>query len=199
MSEKQPTLTRKLPWLFLLLTAMPICLPTSTSAEEQPFSMPQRGACAHRGASSTHPENTLPAFEEAIRLGAAMIEFDVALTKDGQLILMHDHTIDRTTNASGRVSDWTLKDLKELDAGSWKEARFKETRIATLDEALSMMPVNIWLNVHLKGGRELAEETAKTIARHNRLHQAFLACHKASARVAQKIEAEILICNMEYS
>lgn len=78
--------------------------------------MPARGICAHRGASDTHPENTIAAFREAIRLGAQMIEFDVALTKDGKLVLMHDRTIDRTTDGSGRVEEWLLADLKKLDA-----------------------------------------------------------------------------------
>ena len=78
--------------------------------------MPSRGICAHRGASDTHPENTLAAFREAIQLGAHMIEFDVALSKDGQLVLMHDTTVDRTTDGDGPVSELTLAELKKLDA-----------------------------------------------------------------------------------
>jgi glycerophosphoryl diester phosphodiesterase len=78
--------------------------------------MPSRGICAHRGASDTHPENTLAAFREAIRLGVHMIEFDVALSKDGQLVLMHDTTVDRTTDGDGPVSELTLAELKKLDA-----------------------------------------------------------------------------------
>ncbi|MDP7584767.1 MAG: glycerophosphodiester phosphodiesterase family protein, partial [Verrucomicrobiota bacterium] len=79
-----------------------------------------------------HRENTIAAFREAIRLGAHMIEFDVALTGDGKLVLMHDHTIDRTTDGSGRVEEWLLADLKKLDAGSWKNSRFEGERIPTL-------------------------------------------------------------------
>ena len=111
-------------------------------------SMPERGICAHRGASDTHPENTLAAFREAIRLGAAMIEFDVALSADGKLVLIHDSTLDRTTNGTGPVSARTLEQLKTLDAGSWKAKRFAGAKVPTLDEALSMMPETIWLNVH---------------------------------------------------
>ena len=59
--------------------------------------MPQRGICAHRGASENYPENTLPALRAAIKLGAQMIEIDVALTSDQQIVLMHDSTVDRTT------------------------------------------------------------------------------------------------------
>lgn len=159
--------------------------------------MPSRGICAHRGASDTHPENTLTAFREAIRLGAHMIEFDVALSKDGQLVLMHDSTLDRTTNGKGPVSDFTLTELKKLDAGSWKNSRFKGERIPTLDEALTIIPDNMWLNVHLKGGAELAEEVAKQIVAAERLQQAFLACGEAAAVAAKKIDKRIQICNME--
>ena len=165
--------------------------------EHEHLQMPTRGVCAHRGASDTHPENTIAAFHEAIRLGAHMIEFDVALTKDGELVLMHDHTIDRTTNGEGRIEDWLLVDLKKLDAGSWKSSRFTGEQIPTLGEALDVMPRNIWLNVHLKGGVELAKKTAHLIASKNRLHQAFLACRTDAAIAAKSIEPRIKICNME--
>ena len=147
----------------------------TNAAEPSSMAMPTRGICAHRGDSDTHPENTIPAIREAIRLGAQMIEFDVALSKDGQLVLMHDDTIDRTTNGTGPVGNSTLVELKKMDAGSWKGSQFKNTLIPTLDEALSIMPENIWLNVHLKGGVTLAEKTTDRIAAHQRLHQDFLA------------------------
>jgi glycerophosphoryl diester phosphodiesterase len=163
----------------------------------QNVQMPTRGVCAHRGASDTHPENTITAFREAIRLGAQMIEFDVATTSDGKLVLMHDHTIDRTTNGTGRVEEWQLSDLKKLDAGSWKNSRFEGEQIPTLSEALNMMPNNIWLNVHLKSGIGLAEKTVRLIASKNRLHQAFLACGADAATAAKAAEPRIKICNME--
>ena len=107
-------------------------LSRASAAEPQPVPMPTRGICAHRGASETHPENTISAFREAIRLGAQMIEFDVALSKEGQLVLMHDDTIDRTTNGTGPVGNSTLAQLKELDAGSWKGSQFKNTPIPSI-------------------------------------------------------------------
>jgi hypothetical protein len=85
---------------------------------------------AHRGASKFAPENTLPALEKAINLGFEYIELDVRETKDGNAVLMHDKTIDRTTNRSGQLSDFSLKELKELDAG---------TRVPTLEEALQLI------------------------------------------------------------
>ena len=159
--------------------------------------MPVRGICAHRGASDTHPENTLAAFREAIRLGAQMIEFDVALSKDGRLVLMHDATVDRTTDGKGRVSELTLAELKKLDAGAWKGGRFKNERVPTLDEGLAIMPENIWLNVHLKGGADLAAKVTERIVAGGRLHQAFLACGTKAGRAAKRVDARIKICNME--
>ena len=186
----------------ILLSMISVALLAGCSSIRQParvehVQMPTRGICAHRGASDTHPENTITAFREAIRLGAQMIEFDVATTKDGKLVLMHDRTIDRTTNGSGRPEEWLLVDLKKLDAGSWKNSRFEGEQIPTLGEALDFMPRNIWLNVHLKGGVNLAEKTARIIASKNRLHQAFLACGASAATAARATEPRIKICNME--
>jgi len=158
--------------------------------------LPERGICAHRGASHTHPENTLAAFHEALRLGAHMIEFDVRRTRDGELVLMHDRTVNRTTDGKGAVANLTLAELRELDAGSWKGEEFAGEGVPTLDEALAMMPENVWLNVHLKGDAALAEEATRRIVAHDRLHQAFLACGKESAEAARKVDSRILICNM---
>ena len=74
---------------------------------------------AHRGSRINRPENTLTAFEEAVRVGADGIELDVHLSKDGQVVVIHDETLDRTTDGAGFVHEWTLADLQQLDAGSW--------------------------------------------------------------------------------
>ncbi len=93
-------------------------------------------AVGHRGAAAYAPENTVASFDEAIRLGAKAVEFDLRLTSDGVPIVLHDETIDRTTNGSGPVSELSRFDLLRLDAGSWMHQRFVGTRIPTLDEAL---------------------------------------------------------------
>ncbi|WP_395738833.1 glycerophosphodiester phosphodiesterase [Prosthecobacter sp.] len=178
--------------IFALLT-----LTASFPGYAEEFAMPVRGLCAHRGAMSTHPENTLPALEEAVRLGAHMIEFDIQFTKDGALVLMHDSTVDRTTNGKGRVSDLTLAEIKALDAGAKLDARFAGTRIPTFEEALAVFPKNVWLNCHLKGGGALGEACAKVIARTGRMHQAFLAATADAAKAARAAVPDILICNME--
>ncbi len=159
--------------------------------------LPSRGLCAHRGAMTSHPENTLAAFREAVRCGTQMIEFDVDLSRDKQLVVMHDATVDRTTNGSGWVSDLTLKQIKALDAGSWKAPEFAGERIPTMAEALSVMPINIWLNVHLKGDAELGRRAAELLVRENRLHQAFLACGASAAKEAKTVAPKVMICNMD--
>jgi glycerophosphoryl diester phosphodiesterase len=146
---------------------------------------------------ATHPENTLPAFAEAIRLGAHMIEFDVQPTSDGVLVLMHDATVDRTTDGKGTVADSSLEAIRALDAGIRKDPRFAGPRVPTFEEALAVMPRNVWLNCHLKGKAETGAAAAKVIARAGRLHQAFLAATADAVRGARDAVPGILICNME--
>ncbi len=159
--------------------------------------MPERGICAHRGAMETHPENTVVAFQEAIRLGAHMIEFDVQITRDNKLVIMHDKTVDRTTNGTGLVSELTLEEIKKLDAGSWKSKQYTGEQVPTLKETLEIMPRNIWLNIHLKGGEKLGEATAKVLISAGRINQGVIACKMDAALGAKKVNRDILICNME--
>lgn len=92
---------------------------------------------AHRGASGHAPENTMAAFRRAVELGAEFIETDLHLTRDSQLVAIHDDTLDRTTNASGLVTSYTLAELRRLDAGAWFGPEFAGQRIPTLDEILA--------------------------------------------------------------
>lgn len=163
----------------------------------QSATLPSNGICAHRGAMETHPENTISALKEAVRLGAQMIEFDVRMTKDGRLVIMHDATVDRTTNGSGLVSKLAFDKIRILDAGSWKSKKYTGEKVPTLKEVLQIMPKNIWLNIHLKGNKKLGRETAKLVVSENRIHQAVIACEKKSAKGVQQISSEIKICNME--
>lgn len=90
---------------------------------------------AHRGGDLA-PENTMPSFEAAAAMGAKMIEFDVQLSADGHLVVIHDDTVNRTTNRRGQVSKHSLADLRLMDAGSWFSPAFVYTQIPTLDEVL---------------------------------------------------------------
>jgi len=159
--------------------------------------MPDRGICAHRGAMDTHPENTLAAFREAVRLGAHMIELDVHMTKDEHLVILHDETVDRTTNGTGKISELTFDEVKHLDAGSWMSEEFTGEKIPTLKEALAVMPQNTWLNIHIKEGKKLGKKVSRIIVDENRMHQAFLACGSEAASGAKEICPDIMICNME--
>ncbi|MBO1198610.1 glycerophosphodiester phosphodiesterase [Staphylococcus simiae] len=112
---------------------------------------------AHRGGMALKPEQTKLAFDNAVKFGVDGFETDVRLTKDQQLIVFHDATVDRTTNGSGKVSEHTLAELKKLDAGyHFKDINgatpyraHKDTSILTFDELLQMYP-NMYINVDLK-------------------------------------------------
>src|ERR1700753_901417 len=94
---------------------------------------------AHRGISLEAPENTLAALKLAAKSGAQWVEFDVKLTRDGVPILMHDETLDRTTDGSGKVADTDWADIQKLDAGSKFDGRFRGEKIPHLAEALRCM------------------------------------------------------------
>lgn len=94
---------------------------------------------AHRGSKCNRPENTLPAFEEAVRAAADGIELDVHLTKDQKLVVIHDEKVNRTTNGRGNVRDYDLAQLKALDAGSWFSRDFENTKIPLLSEVLEAL------------------------------------------------------------
>ena len=94
---------------------------------------------AHRGSKGTHPENTLTSFKEAVRVGSDGIELDVHLTKDGHLVVIHDETVDRTTNGTGEIRNLTLAKIKAMDAGSWFHNTYAGEKIPTLEEVLLLL------------------------------------------------------------
>jgi glycerophosphoryl diester phosphodiesterase len=107
----------------------------------------------HRGSAGTHPENTMAAFEEAARVGAEGIEFDIQLSKDGIPVIIHDETLDRTTDGNGWVKDFTFDELQRLDAGSWFDGQFRGVQIPSLEEVLDWATGNsLLLNLELKTG-----------------------------------------------
>jgi glycerophosphoryl diester phosphodiesterase len=110
---------------------------------------------AHRGASGRAPENTHAAFAAALALGAQAIELDVQLSADGELMVIHDETLDRTTNGHGPVGDRTAAELLRLDAGSWFGAEFRGERIPRLADVLAQLRDRVTLNVEIKSARDL--------------------------------------------
>ena len=105
---------------------------------------------AHRGAREDAPENTLPAFDLALDMKADGIELDVQCSKDGQLMVIHDFTLDKTTNGTGRVSAFTADELFELDAGSHFSAEFAGTRMPTLAQVFDLVGNRGQVNIELK-------------------------------------------------
>lgn len=122
---------------------------------------------AHRGSSGTAPENTLAAFRKAVASGAAMIELDARLSLDGELIVLHDRRVNRTTGGRGRVRDLTLEEIRALDAGSWFGAAFRGEPIPVLRELFSALPVSVALNIEVKtdGDRRRNALMARTLCR----------------------------------
>lgn len=109
---------------------------------------------AHRGASAEAPENTRAAIELAAELGARWVEIDVQLTADDELVVIHDATVDRTTDGTGAVLDLTLAQLRELDAGSWFDPAFAGQRIPTLDDVVRCcLEHDLHLQLELKPAR----------------------------------------------
>jgi len=107
-------------------------------------------AIAHRCEHNHHPENTIPAYQAAIKLGANFIEVDVRTTKDGKLVVMHDATVNKTTNGHGEVADMTLRQIRALDAGIKFSPRFAGTRVPTFDEVLRLARGKIGIYADVK-------------------------------------------------
>lgn len=106
---------------------------------------------AHRGASAYAPENTVEAFALAIGQGADVIELDVHLTRDDEVVVMHDHRVDRTTDGTGEISALTLPEIRALDAGGWFGAQWRGARVPTLAEVLERFAA-VWIDIEIKAG-----------------------------------------------
>lgn len=130
----------------------------------------------HRGAMGTHPENTLISFSEALKSGVDGIELDVQMTKDGELVVIHDPTVDRTTDGSGFVQNKTLEEIKQLSAGikfhsmdMYDDGLWPQIQVPTLREVLELIqPYGIELNIELKPNlavRKGIEEAVLTVAK----------------------------------
>ena len=127
---------------------------------------PAKRLCAHRGFSTIAPENGMAAFGAAIALGAQEIEFDLLWTKDGEIVSVHDTTLERVSDGSGRVFDRTLAELRQFDFGVKKGRHFKGTRIVKFEDILAKFSRQSIMNIHLKDiGRAWDEELAKKVIR----------------------------------
>ena len=132
----------------------------------------------HRGASGYEPENTLRSFRKAISLGAEMVECDAHLSKDNQIVIIHDPTVNRTTNNKGKISQLTLKEIKKLDAG-------KSEKIPTLKEVINVVRGKCDLNVEIKE-TEVAMKVAKTIIKEKLLENSIISSNHPESLLAIK-------------
>jgi glycerophosphoryl diester phosphodiesterase len=144
----------------------------------------------HRGAAGHAPENTLQAIEAGIRLGADLVEIDVQRTRDGQLVVIHDKRVDRTTNGSGWVCEMTLAGLRALDAG-------EGGRIPTLAEVVELARGRVGLMVEL-GAPGIAEEVVKTVSAHRfpgpLVYASFLHAELLAVRQAAPEASTLALC-----
>ncbi|MFO7631868.1 MAG: glycerophosphodiester phosphodiesterase family protein [Caldilinea sp.] len=119
---------------------------------------------AHRGARRVAPENTLPAFAIALEMGVAGIEFDVHLTADGHLVVIHDFAVDKTTDGHGPIAGMTLADVRRLDAGSHFAPAFAGAQIPLLEEVLDLVGNRCRLNIEIKSTDMYANDASDGVA-----------------------------------
>lgn len=135
---------------------------------------------AHRGSNKEAPQNTLPAFRKAIEEKTNGFETDVHLTRDGQLVICHNYTIDDTSDGRGRISDFTLEELKKFDFGSYFSEDFKGTPLPTADEFLELVAptdtdiINIEIKSPPDGSPEIVRQTLKTVKKHGVLDRVII-------------------------
>ena len=146
---------------------------------------------AHRGANNLAPENTLSAFSKALEVGADGLEMDVRLTKDGEVAVIHDRLVDRTTTGRGPVGTYTLKELKSLDAGSWYGSQFSRKQVPTLDEVFQAFPNDTLVYVEMKvrghGAWALVSRVIDVIRRHQRWESTMVASFNPIALIMLRL------------
>lgn len=158
---------------------------------------------AHRGFSGSAPENTMAAFNKAIDAGAEMIELDVHLTSDAEVVVIHDDSLERTTNGSGRVADYTFHELEKFDAGSWFSEEFRGEKIPSLSQVLTLSKERIFVNIEIKKGflgkysmNDLADRALAEVERKAMLEEVLFSSFEPAAlhRIKEKnIDARIAL------
>ncbi|WP_128894738.1 glycerophosphodiester phosphodiesterase [Longirhabdus pacifica] len=154
---------------------------------------------AHRGATTYCPENTMSAFEKAVELGADGLEIDVQMTSDGKLVVIHDETLERTTNGSGMVMEHSLSKLRTLDAGNWFHHKFNGEKIPTFEEVLQFSIKNqLYLNIELKNSivhyKDIEQEVIKLVQQYHYESQVILSSfNHLSLKLCKQVDSNIAI------
>jgi glycerophosphoryl diester phosphodiesterase len=138
---------------------------------------------AHRGASALAPENTLAAFRKALETKSQWVELDAHLTADGEVVVMHDGTVDRTTDGTGPISKMTLAQIKALDAGSWFKPEFAGERVPTLAEVVALLGKRLRINVEIKssGNAATAQKVVEILRKGGVLEQSMISSFRLQA------------------
>ncbi len=151
---------------------------------------------AHRGDKVHTPENTLPSFSQAIQKGADGVELDAKLTSDGHVIVIHDSTVNRTTNGSGKVSEFSLEEIRNLDAGVWFNEKFAGTKIPLLEEVFETVGKDKLINIELTNYSTPRDGLANTVCglikKHNNQRQIIFSSFFASnLKIAAQMIPEV--------
>lgn len=171
--------------MFVKLAAVSLLALTSFMTQDTPHAMPQ--IVAHRGASFDAPENTLAAFRLAWEQGADAIEGDFYLTADGQVVTLHDATFKRTAGVDRKPSEMTLAEIRKLDVGSWKDAKFAGEPVPTLAEVLALVPPGKTFLIEIKCGPEILPALKQVIESSGvSMDQLRLICFKANVVAESK-------------
>ena len=158
-------------------------------------------AISHRGEHLQRPENTIPAFQEAIRVSADFIEVDVQTTSDGKLVLSHDATVDRCTTGQGKVSEMTFDQIETLDAGIKKGAEYAGTKVPTFDQALDLAHGKIGIYVDVKNAS--AQDLVTHIDGHGMTDHVVIYCKATLCKQIQDMNPKLKVMpesnNVEHS
>ena len=151
---------------------------------------------AHRGDLTHAPENTLPSFQQAIQKGADGVELDVKLTSDGHVIVIHDPTVDRTTDGKGRVASFTLEAIRKFDAGLWFDEKFRGTKVPMLEEVFETVGRDKLINIELTNYSTprdgLVLKVCELIKKHNNQKQIiFSSFFPANLKIAMQTLPEV--------
>ena len=170
--------------------------PGGTAIVPDDTRLPYPRVCAHRGFNSVAPENSMVAFGAAVALGADEIEFDLRVTADGQIVVNHDPTLDRCSNGTGKLSDHTLAQLRELDFGSWYGAEFAGIQIPTFEDVLKKYACHVVMNVHINTEDQSAIQKIISLVRKYDCvkYCYFMVSDDESIRCIQSLGKDLRIC-----
>lgn len=171
--------------VFIYAAVLALCLPPAAAQNRRVV------AISHRGEHLQRPENTIPAFQEAIRVGADFIEVDVQTTADGKLVLSHDATVDRCTNGKGRLSEMTFDQVEALDAGIKKGPAYASARIPTFDQALDLARGKIGIYVDVKNAT--AQDLVAHIDGHQMTDRVVIYCKPAICKQIEELNPNLKV------